>query len=104
VDENLTVVELITLLEDCDPDAQVRLAHQPAWPLQFTLAGIATTDDLRKAHANPTIPGTGPDTNDRTEDGTGRDGQAVVWLVPGDPPAGATPYAPEQLWEHARRD
>jgi hypothetical protein len=26
----------------------------------------------------------------------------VVWLVPGDPPADVTPYAPEQLWEHAR--
>jgi hypothetical protein len=90
MDENLTVAELIALLEDCDPDAQVRLAHQPAWPLQFTLAGLATTDDL--------------DATPGAEDEAGRDGPAVVWLVPGEPPAGVTPYAPEQLWEHARRN
>jgi hypothetical protein len=68
---------LIALLEDCDPDAQVRLAHQPTWPLQFTLAGIiTTTDDLDQARTDPAIAGTGSDADADAD--AGHDGQAVV--------------------------
>lgn len=35
--DKLTVEALIEALEDCDPHAEVRLAHQPSWPLQFAI-------------------------------------------------------------------
>jgi hypothetical protein len=35
--DKLTVEALIEALEDCDPNAEVRLAHQPSWPLQFAV-------------------------------------------------------------------
>jgi hypothetical protein len=35
--DKLTVEALIEALEDCDPHAEVRLAHQPSWPLQFAV-------------------------------------------------------------------
>jgi hypothetical protein len=33
----LTVVELIDELEACDPDAEVRIAQQPAWPFEYAI-------------------------------------------------------------------
>jgi hypothetical protein len=33
----VTVVELIEELEACDPDAEVRLAQQPAWPFEYAI-------------------------------------------------------------------
>lgn len=43
----MNVQELIELLEDCDPGAQVQVAHQPGWPLAFGLRGVAVPDDAR---------------------------------------------------------
>ena len=37
----MTVSELIDLLEDCDPDAEVLLMSQPSWPFEHTVAGVA---------------------------------------------------------------
>jgi hypothetical protein len=34
----LTVSRLIEELEDCDPEAEVRLATQPAWPFEWALS------------------------------------------------------------------
>jgi hypothetical protein len=74
----ITVGELVELLEECsNPDAEVRLAHQPGWPLAFQLHGVV------------------PDDDDGITD-------AVVWLVAGDHPDG-TPYAPTGLWDLAVR-
>jgi hypothetical protein len=75
---NLTVQELIELLEDCNLEAEVRLAHQPGWPLAFQLHGVVPDED-----------------DDATTD-------AVVWLVAGDHPD-ETPYAPTGLWDLAVR-
>lgn len=74
----MTVQELLELLEDADPNAEVRLATQPSWPLAFELAGVAEPDD------------------DEMPAG-------VVWLVTGDHPED-TPYAPEAAWSAARRE
>jgi hypothetical protein len=41
--DRMTVVELIAELEGCDPDAEVRLAEQPAWAFEYT---IATTNPV----------------------------------------------------------
>ena len=72
----ITVQELIELLEDCNPDAEIRLGHQPGWPLAFQLHGVV------------------PDDEDAITD-------AVVWLVAADHPD-ETPYAPTGLWQAVR--
>lgn len=33
----MTAQDLTDLLEDLDPDTEIRLAHQPAWPLECSL-------------------------------------------------------------------
>ena len=93
--EPMTAAQLITLLEDCDPDTEIRIAHQPAWPLQCALAGIATDEDL------DTPPDVEPDSG--SADCLDGGDRPVLWLVAGDHPDGDTPYAPERLWQVARR-
>lgn len=41
----MTVAELIERLNECDPNAEVRLATQPTYPLQSTLRGVAASED-----------------------------------------------------------
>jgi len=36
----MTVQGLIRLLEDCDPDAEVRFASQPSWPFEYSIADM----------------------------------------------------------------
>lgn len=40
----MKVSELIAMLEDCDPNAEVRLATQPNYPVQSHLRGVAMDD------------------------------------------------------------
>jgi len=42
----MTVSELIELLEDCDPDAQVLLMSQPSWPFEHSVAGVTIRSDV----------------------------------------------------------
>jgi hypothetical protein len=35
--DRVTVTDLIQELEGCDPDAEVRIAQQPAWPLEYAI-------------------------------------------------------------------
>jgi hypothetical protein len=42
----MTVRDLVRLLEDFDPDAEVRLAVQPSWPLRHNVAGVCAGGDL----------------------------------------------------------
>jgi hypothetical protein len=35
--DRVTVTDLIQHLEDCDPDAEVRLAQQPTWPFEYAI-------------------------------------------------------------------
>ena len=37
----MTIAELMEALQGCDPDAEVRLAHQPSWPLEYALREVA---------------------------------------------------------------
>jgi hypothetical protein len=83
-EDQMTVEELITLLEDCDPEAEVRLAHQPTWPLAFELRGVAVPDDAGREGDEDDAPARG-----------------VVWLVEGGHPDDS-PYAPSYLWDIAR--
>jgi hypothetical protein len=42
----MTVSELIDLLEDCDPDAEVFLMSQPSWPFEHTVAGVTVRSEI----------------------------------------------------------
>ena len=37
----MTVGELLELLEDFPEDAEVRLAHQPSWPFEYSIETVA---------------------------------------------------------------
>jgi hypothetical protein len=79
----MNVQDLIDILSECDPNADVRLGVQPSWPLRHEVTGIVTPDDL--------------DTGD--EDEVQHEG--FVWIVASDGhPYGENPYAPRGLWEH----
>lgn len=42
----MTVSELMSLLEDCDPGATVRIMMQESWPFENAIEGIATRGEL----------------------------------------------------------
>lgn len=52
----LTVADLIALLEDYPPDAVVRLAEQPHWPFEYSLRGLVRADDVRDPAAEEVEP------------------------------------------------
>lgn len=81
---NMTVAELLDLLADADPDAEIRIATQPAYPLRAGVAGVVTDLDGEINGALPTEPG------------------RFVWIVAtGDHAGDADPYAPADLWSIA---
>lgn len=45
----MKVSELIELLEDCDPEAEVFLMTQPSWPFECSVRGIALREELEGA-------------------------------------------------------
>jgi hypothetical protein len=76
----MTVQELLDVLNDCDPDAEVRLGVQPSYPLRHAVAGVASAD-LDEAL-------------DDVADG-------FVWILATDGHGeyDENPYAPSALWE-----
>ncbi len=44
----MKVKELIELLQEQDGDAEVRLAHQPSYPMEYSVKGIASSLDLEE--------------------------------------------------------
>ena len=42
----MKVKDLLKLLEDADPEAEVRIAVQPSYPLQHRAVGFTSTEDL----------------------------------------------------------
>ena len=42
----MTVSELISILEDCDPDATVRVMMQESWPFECDVAGVAVREEF----------------------------------------------------------
>ena len=45
-EKTMTVAELIELLQDCDPEAEVRTMTQENWPFENAIAGIAVREDF----------------------------------------------------------
>ena len=41
----MKVAELIDILEEMDPDAEVLIGSAPAWPFEYSIAGVTTRED-----------------------------------------------------------
>ncbi len=75
----MTVSELVELLSEHDPDSPVMIAHQPAWPLAETMAGVIHGGDA----------------------GDDDDDEPIIWLVAGGPAWDRSPYAPSFVFAAA---
>lgn len=101
----MNVRDLIELLESYDPEATVRLAVQPNWPLQYALARVASAEDIAldspcEEHGDYNCDECAEGSNGEGRDGEG--GEAVVYLVEGGHPYDASPYAPRAAWDVVR--
>ena len=97
----MNVTQMIELLEDCDPEAEVWLAHQPSWPLQFTVRGVydpAATPPECSEHGIAYVPAECGECDELTDTRHQVNGP-VVYIVEGDHPNGSSPYAPKEAWE-----
>lgn len=45
----MKVHELISILQNCDPDAEVVLAEQPTYPMEHKLVGVSVREDFTDA-------------------------------------------------------
>ncbi len=87
--DELTVGELMDLLEDQPVDAVVRVVHQRAWPLQEVVGGVANSGDVVDEEYD--------------EPADGGDDSAIVYLVADGPPEKDRPYGPRGAWDAMRR-
>ena len=91
----MKVSELIELLEEQDPDAEVLVMMQQNWPFECSLAGVTTREEIERA--------------DREEDGEDDDAEeeprergtakSDVFLVEGD----QLRYGSKTAWDVATR-
>lgn len=109
---SLTVGELKKWLEGIDDDAEVRIAHQPDWPLRHLMAGAVYQDNNENKDEGNDLVDCGDGTcemvncktcNDVEEEDerTTGDPPKILWLVAGDHPyrGNESPYAPKVLWD-----
>ena len=70
----MTVRELINLLEDYDENAEVRIAHQPRWPFEYSIGDVVA------------CAGGGEDDDDIDDESTAAsdDAPPVVYIGEGD--------------------
>lgn len=91
----MTVAELMALLEDCDPDAQVILMTQRQWPWENALVGVAVRAEAEELDADGDHEAT-TDRESRRETGTsGSD----VFLLEGE----QLRYGSAAAWRARRR-
>lgn len=97
-----TVAQLIERLEEIaeeHPDAEVLLATQPSWPLQFEISGVAVSDEFAEIPDDPCVA--------HDERGCAEciaeQFPTTVYIVEGGHPGGfdSRPYAPREAWEMA---
>lgn len=74
----MTVEDLKRIIEDLPDEAEVRIAHQPHYPLQAKALGVTYSMDLEE------------------ELGLDSNPDPVVWIIA----AVATDYASRDLWEY----
>jgi hypothetical protein len=88
------VGELMGLLEDQPEDAIVRIVHQPSWPLQEVLGGIANSRDIADEDEDEEDEPTGDEDGDET---------SIVYLVANGHPTKDSPYGSRGAWDAMRR-
>jgi hypothetical protein len=100
----MNVSDLISYLEQQDPEAEVQIAAQPSWPLAFTVSNVVSDYAILEAQSRS---GTGdfeevPE--EEREEALSQWGaelersRRVVWLATGDHPKDQ-PYAPKEAWD-----
>lgn len=47
-DTMLSVRQLISLLQNYPPEAEVYIAHQPLWPLSYEISGLVSDSEIQK--------------------------------------------------------
>lgn len=86
----MTIDEMIEALEGArlmmGGDTQVMLAMQRSHPMQFDVAGIATTEDV---------------VGDEGEALSTESGESAAWIVAASGPSTEGPYAERALWDVA---
>jgi hypothetical protein len=91
----MTVEELMTILEDMDPDAEVVMVFQENWPLEYALGGVALRSDAEGRSDDERDPDAPPRSR-RPDDGAPND----VILVEGR----HLRYGNRNAWEVAVRE
>lgn len=78
----MNVGDLLALIEDLDPETEIRIAHQPTWPLEYALAAAEVV--YPPGHPDA-LHGNGPDPLGGGEPEPTWDGETpvVVYLVEG---------------------
>ncbi len=90
----MKVSELIELLEEQDPDAEVLVMSQPNWPFELGLAGVTTREEMLRADRDEDSDG--DDEEPRVESGTAK---SDVFLVEGE----QLRYGSKTAWSVATR-
>jgi hypothetical protein len=42
----MKVIELLEFLEECDPEAEVRIMSQPTWPFELNISSVRTRGEF----------------------------------------------------------
>jgi len=92
----MKVSELIELLEEQDPDAEVLVMSQPNWPFELSLAGVTTREEMLRADRDEDDAGDDDDEEPRLERGTAKND---VFLVEGE----QLRYGSKTAWSVATR-
>lgn len=92
----MKVSELIELLEEQDPDAEVLVMMQKNWPFECALAGVTTRDEMLRADAEERDEDDGEQAEPRVESGTAK---SDVFLVEGE----QLRYGSKTAWRVATR-
>ncbi len=85
----MTAQQLMNMLEDLDPDTEVRFASQPHWPFEYDIVGVVLASELRREEGGDV--GYRPPFSDPNAD--------VLYLIEGS----QLGYFTKQAWDCYRR-
>ncbi len=95
----MKVRELISLLEDMEPDADVFLLTQEAYPFENSIAGVCERRDFTECEPDPDPAAEAPHGKARWYTREGRLPASDVFLIEG----AQLRYGNKAAWEAARR-
>lgn len=90
----MKVSELIAILEDCDPEAEVLLATRPNDPREFSVEGVTVREEMLDGSERD-----GDDSGPSIEDGDGARGNDVL-LIEGE----QLRFGDRDAWAHPRTE